>query len=101
MNLSLASDGRAPWAAANASQAGIRNRFAWITRPAQIWVPVLMVAVSTGCGQNDIRVYRIAKEAPQPEQLAAAEPGSLPPGHPDLLGASPRLKWKLPAGWEE
>ena len=76
MNLRLASGGSAPWAAANASQAGIRNRFAWIKRPAQIWALLLMAAVSTGCGQNDIRVYRIAKEAPQPEQLAAAEPGS-------------------------
>src|SRR5215831_8892503 len=62
--------------------------------PFRIWVPLLLVAVSTGCGQNDIRVYRVANATP------SAEPASLPPGHPDISSASPGLKWKLPAGWE-
>src|SRR5437879_201584 len=56
-----------------------------ITRPVPIWPPLLLLAISAGCGQNDIRVYRVAKEAPQAEQTAQADP----------------VKWKLPAGWEE
>ena len=43
-------------------------------------LPIL--ALLAGCGQGDIRVYRVAKEAPQPD-------------------ASPGLTWKLPPGWEE
>ena len=43
-------------------------------------LPIL--ALLAGCGQGDIRAYRVAKEAPQPD-------------------ASPGLTWKLPAGWEE
>ncbi len=72
-----------------------------LVHAAQLWAPVLMLAISTGCGQNDIRVYRVAKETAPPEQLAAAAPGSLPPGHPDISGGAPRLKWRLPSGWEE
>jgi len=101
MKIPLALGASPSWAATIPNRAAIRSRFARIKQPAQIWLPLLMVAVSTGCGQNDIRVYRIAKEAPQPEELAAAQPGALPPGHPDIPGASPRLKWKLPACWEE
>jgi len=62
-------------------------------------LPILVVLA--GCGQGDIRVYRVAKEAPQPEQTAQADTGAVPAGHPDISGASPGLKWKLPAGWEE
>jgi hypothetical protein len=67
----------------------------------QIWAPLLMVALSAGCGQNDIRVYRVAKEAPQPELTAQADAASVPPGHPDISSPSSGLKWKLPTGWEE
>jgi hypothetical protein len=62
--------------------------------PFRIWVPVLLLAISTGCGQNDIRVYRVANATPTSEQ------SPLPPGHPDISVAAPGLKWKLPAGWE-
>src|SRR5947208_9750456 len=60
-----------------------------------------MLALLAGCGQGDVRVYRVPKEAPQPEQTAQADTGSVPPGHPDVSTASPGLTWKLPAGWEE
>ena len=59
------------------------------------------LAFLAGCGQGDIRVYRVAKEAVQPEQTAQADTGAVPPGHPDISSASPGLTWKLPAGWEE
>ena len=52
----------------------------------------------SGCGRNDIQVYRVAKEQPQPQ----AQPAAMPPGHPEVSGAAAsRLQWKLPAGWEE
>src|SRR6266705_355424 len=47
-----------------------------------ICTSLLMLALSAGCGQSDIKVYRVAKEARQPELTAG-------------------LKWNLPAGWEE
>src|SRR5438552_575957 len=60
-----------------------------------------MLALLAGCGQGDIRVYRVAKEAPQPEQTVQADTGAVPPGHPDISNPSPGLTWRLPAGWEE
>jgi len=53
-----------------------------------------------GCGRNDVQVYRVAKE--QPQSQSPAQPAAIPAGHPEVSGdASPRLQWKLPAGWEE
>src|SRR5437867_3517246 len=66
----------------------------------KIWPPLVMLAISAGCGQSEIRVYRVAKEAPQSEQTAQADPASVPPGHPNVSSTSTGLKWKLPAGWE-
>ncbi len=63
------------------------------------WALCFCVAFLAGCGRNDIQVYRVAKE--QPSQT---RPG-MPPGHPDTEAAGsrgvPRLKYSLPAGWEE
>jgi len=67
----------------------------------QIWVLLPALILLAGCGQGDIRVYRVAKEVPQTEQTAQADPASVPPGHPDISSAAPGLTWKLPAGWEE
>lgn len=63
----------------------------------------------SGCGRNDIQVYRVAKEG-APSLSAEAQPGGLPAGHPDIGSAAsgsngasdtPNLKWTLPAGWEQ
>ena len=64
-----------------------------------ICLTLLLLALSCGCGQSDIKVYRVAKaEAAAPPQSAQ----SLPSGHPGVAeSASPTLKWTLPAGWEE
>jgi hypothetical protein len=65
-----------------------------------------------GCDRdNDIRVYRVAKET---QSAQAAAPGQtpmtmqaqaqLPPGHPDTSQAAapaPKVSWKLPTGWEQ
>src|SRR6266704_1569202 len=56
-----------------------------IHKPQILALPIIMLLA--GCGQGDIRVYRVAKEAPQPEQTVQSE--------------SPVLTWKLPSDWEE
>jgi hypothetical protein len=61
-------------------------------------VPILLLVA--GCGREEVRVYRVAKETQAPAS-APNEAASMPPGHPDAQGAPPRLTWKLPAGWEE
>jgi hypothetical protein len=49
-----------------------------------------------GCGRDDIQVYRVAKERPQaPSQAAMPASGS------ETASAMPRLKYNLPAGWQE
>lgn len=59
---------------------------------------MLSLIVLTGCGEKDIKVYRVEKEhAGHP--LAAQ--GQMPAGHPDVAPAKPRLTWTTPAGWTE
>jgi hypothetical protein len=57
---------------------------------------MLVAATLVGCGQNDVQVYRVAKEQ-QAAQSVPASGGSAT----DAAEASPRLQWKLPAGWKE
>ena len=71
----------------------------WQKVPMCALLPALLTLV--GCGQGDVRVYRVAKEASQPQQTAQSDSASIPPGHPDISSSSPGLTWKLPAGWEE
>jgi hypothetical protein len=66
--------------------------------PARSWlVAGLLVVAASGCGRNEIRVYRVPRE--QPPRLFAADGESSgqrrerPPVH--------RLEWKLPKGWFE
>ena len=63
------------------------------------WVPGLAGALMlfvNGCGKEDIRVYRVPKEQPQPA-LAA-----LDDVHDPVEKATPPvLRWNLPDGWEE
>ena len=56
-----------------------------IHKPQILALPIVILLA--GCGKGDIRVYRVAKEAPQPELTVQTE--------------SPVLKWKLPSDWEE
>src|SRR5882757_5151183 len=57
-----------------------------------------LVSVFTDCGKEDMRTYRVPKEATP--QLAATD---LPSGHPDISGASsgPAIAAKVPADWQE
>ncbi len=59
---------------------------------------LVISALTSGCGQNDVKVYNVPKE--QPTQPS---PATMPPGHPDLAAssASPQFKWKTPDGWKE
>jgi len=63
-----------------------------------VWISFVLLALSTGCGQSDISVYRVAKAEPSAAPQTAK---TLPAGHPDIPQAASPLKWTLPAGWEE
>ena len=63
-----------------------------------VWISFLLMALSTGCGQSDISVYRVPKAEPSAAPQTAK---TLPAGHPDIPQAASPLKWTLPAGWEE
>ena len=57
----------------------------------------LLAMFASGCGRDDVKVYRVAKENPSAPPQAA-----MPAGHPDVAAASsPQLKWKTPEGWNE
>jgi len=56
-----------------------------------------LLAVTGGCQREEIRVYRVAKEAP-PVAADAARQAPHPTGAPV---EQPRLQWQLPEGWEE
>lgn len=47
--------------------------------------------VVLGCRESKISSYRVRKEAPPPQTLAAPSGGA----------AAPQLHWKTPAGWQE
>jgi hypothetical protein len=50
----------------------------------------LLVILAAGCGRDDVKVYRVAKENP-----SAPAQGAMPAGHPDIsTSANPQLKWK-------
>ena len=88
----------------SASRAGtgsLTGSFSRTSHKLQVWALLAALAFLAGCGQGDIRVYRVAKEAPQPELTAQADAGAVPPGHPDVPSAAPGLTWKLPPSWEE
>jgi hypothetical protein len=56
----------------------------------------------TGCGRDDVQVYRVGKDQAPAQPLDQAQAATLPAGHPDMsAAASAPLKWKTPAGWEE
>jgi len=55
-----------------------------------------LAVVAAGCGRDEPKVYRVAKEKPS----AALSP-ALPHGHPEINTPKPNLSWTLPAGWEE
>lgn len=56
-----------------------------------------MLAVACGFGRDDIKVYRVPKEAAPAQRM--------PAGHPELPAAGgskeTKLTWKTPAGWNE
>ena len=56
-----------------------------------------LMSTFTGCGRDDVRTYRVPKEAAP--QLAAAD---LPAGHPNVSAVTaPARSAKVPADWQE
>lgn len=63
---------------------------------------VCATLVLAACGRNnEVQVYRVAKEQPQPQDMAPGNPAGMPSGHPDMAGQPTGLKWTLPTGWQE
>ena len=62
----------------------------------------MALSLITGCGRDEVRVYKVAKESQQSSPSTSTEVSQLPPGHPELEGSSqPRLTWSLPSNWQE
>jgi hypothetical protein len=55
-----------------------------------------VVVLLAGCGREEVKTYRVAKEAPP-----ASPSPAMPHGHPDMQTGRPQLAWTLPAGWRE
>src|SRR4030095_3551043 len=66
-------------------------------RPVSHLIALALLMFAGGCGRDDVKVYRVAKEtSPAPAQA------TMPAGHPDIsTAANPQLKWKTPEGWNE
>jgi len=65
----------------------------------RLLVAFLLSTALTGCGGDEIKVYRVPKEK---ATEVAVQAGALPEGHPEIGGlAQPRLVWKKPEGWNE
>jgi hypothetical protein len=75
---------------------------------------VFFTLTLAGCGRDNIKVYRVAREPEQPQQQTApalptdSPNPTLPPGHPDISSAPPPsesarslLTGKTPEGWTE
>ncbi len=66
----------------------------------------LIVVAATGCGRDEVKVYKVdasdVAAAPSPALAAASMPANMPDGLPvpDNSG-QPKLKYTLPAGWKE
>jgi hypothetical protein len=67
-----------------------------------LWAGLILASLLTGCGRDDVKTYRIAKEEsspPAPNQ-SPMDMGQMPAGHPDVAAAAqPKLTWKTPEGW--
>lgn len=59
---------------------------------------LLALLTWTGCSDNEVRVYRVAKENTTQPLMAQ---GQLPAGHPDVSAPKPKLTYTTPAGWAE
>src|SRR6266850_7344203 len=59
---------------------------------------LLAAALFAGCGKEEITVYRVPKENPSAPAPVASRAEA---GHEESGSNLPRLRWKLPAGWEE
>lgn len=60
---------------------------------------LLLLALAAGCGQDDIKVYRVSKDQETPPSMAPGNmPGGVPPTAPSGI---PKITWTTPSGWTE
>jgi len=65
-------------------------------------IGLLVAGIISGCGRNDVQVYRVGKDQPQQSPPPQAQAPARPPGHPSVSGGGPpTLNYKLPWGWQE
>jgi len=58
----------------------------------------LLLLALAGCDRGQVRVYQVAKE----QTSAPAQAAAMPPGHPNVSGASASaLQYKRPEAWQE
>ena len=65
---------------------------------------LLLAGLITGCGRDDVKVYRVSKEQSPPgaAQPPTAQAPVMPAGHPEIAGGGPpSITYKLPSGWQE
>src|SRR4029077_1239735 len=65
-------------------------------------VQLLLVIALSGCGRNDVQVYRVEKDQGPSQAAVQAQTPSMPPGHPEVsAGGAPKLNYKVPPDWQE
>jgi len=70
-----------------------------------LWLlPAISLAFAAGCGDSQIKTYRVAKEDNTPKiahHEHTAEEGALPPMAAHGSASIPKVSWTLPKGWKE
>ena len=75
-------------------------------RLAQAGTVVALATTLAGCGKEEPKVYRVAKETASAQPAAAPMPNGMgdsaaPNPHGAVAGTLPRITYQVPAGWAE
>jgi hypothetical protein len=68
------------------------------------FLPAICLLFAAGCGDSQIKTYRVAKDDNAPKVAAhthAAEEGGPPPMAEHSSAPLPKVSWTLPKGWKE
>jgi hypothetical protein len=72
------------------------------SKPLCAVVSVMGIGLAAGCGNSEIKTYKVAKEDNTPKVAAqAADAGNAPMMAPHGNVALPKVSWTLPKGWTE
>jgi len=83
----------------------MNSKYFWSASDCWLRLTVSLVVLATfaGCDRGEVKVYRVAKSEPAPNQPphAGHTASTIPDGHPEIQRAKPQLAWTLPSGWTE